>query len=85
MRQSEEASRKIHEYRRMVETGRRIRRHRRAMGMTADDFGDRVGMDRMQVIRIEAGLDPISESQLQIIAGALGVDASEVKPADAAD
>lgn len=82
---SNRSTERLHEFQRANAIGRKIRQHRRAKDMSADDLGDRVGMDRMQVIRMEAGLDSVPEDQLQVIAEVLGVDASDLNPGDAAD
>lgn len=61
-----------------------VRRLRRDREWTADDLAARVSLDRAAIDLIEAGGMNIDIDQLDELADALGVDASElVKPSNA--
>ncbi len=66
-----------------LNVGRNIYRCRRSRDFTAEDLGRQVGVEREEIIRIEAGTAPLTESLLRSIADALGVQLEalrEVEP-----
>ncbi len=59
-----------------VDVGQRVRQRRWAVEMTLQQLGDRVGITAQQIMKIEAGTNEISASQMRDIATALEVPAS---------
>ena len=53
--------------------GQRVRQSRWILGMTQQQLGDRVGITAQQIMKIEAGTNEISTSQMRDIAAALEV------------
>ncbi len=56
--------------------GQRVRQRRWEVGMTLQQLSDRVGITVQQIMKIEAGTNEISASQMRDIATALEVPAS---------
>ena len=56
--------------------GQRVRQRRWEVGMTLQKLSDRVGITAQQIMKIEAGTNEISASQMRDIATALEVPAS---------
>lgn len=56
--------------------GQRVRQRRWEVGMTLQQLSDRVGITAQQIMKIEAGTNEISASQMRDIAAALEVPAS---------
>jgi transcriptional regulator with XRE-family HTH domain len=56
--------------------GQRVRQRRWEVGMTLQQLSDRVGITAQQIMKIEAGTNEISASQMPDIATALEVPAS---------
>lgn len=56
--------------------GQRVRQRRWEVGMTLQQLSDRVGITAQQIMKIEAGTNEISASQMLDIATALEVPAS---------
>ncbi len=56
--------------------GQRVRQRRWEVGMTLQQLSDRVGITAQQIMKIEAGTNEISASQMPDIAAALEVPAS---------
>lgn len=72
--------------------GKRIREHREALGIRAEDLADKLGMDRATYYRYEAGnLKNMKLEKIQDISRALGIRPDELvvweeeKPASGED
>ncbi len=63
-----------------VEVGRKIREHRKALGMSQDDLADRMGCDRNDIYRHENAKRDMSICTLFRYAEALGTDPRELMP-----
>lgn len=57
-----------------AEIGERVRRARKALGLSVADLATRTGTDKGTISRIERGEAGISVERLQEIANALGMD-----------
>ena len=62
------------------EIGSRIRHFRRSQGKPVDWLAEAVGLQRVQIVRIEAGLVGTTLERLDRIANALGVKMSDLMP-----
>ncbi|SOY52714.1 helix-turn-helix domain-containing protein [Cupriavidus taiwanensis] len=58
--------------------GASVRRHREAAGISQRELGDRVGLDRNHISRIEVGSTNIALDTLEKVATALGVSAVDL-------
>lgn len=65
----------------MSEHGERMKELRAAMGLSQDGFGDRIGMDRVRVSRIECGRREMPDkfSTWERMAEGLGVDLERLR------
>ncbi|WP_420715684.1 helix-turn-helix domain-containing protein [Cupriavidus sp. D39] len=61
-----------------VVVGKAVRRHRETQGLSQRELGDRVGLDRNHVSRIEVGTTNIALDTLEKMANALGVTAEDL-------
>lgn len=52
----------------------RIKALRKALGLTMEDFGEKLGMTKASVSRIEAGINGASEQTIRLICSTFGVD-----------
>jgi transcriptional regulator with XRE-family HTH domain len=64
------------------EVGGRIRSYRRSQGMSVDALAEKVGVNRQQIIRIEAGLVGTTLERLRLIAQALRVSEPDLLAPD---
>lgn len=60
--------------------GQNIRRYRRRLGMTIEEFADRVGVSPQQISRVELGLNSSPLPRLQRMAEVLGVSVADLLP-----
>lgn len=60
--------------------GQRIRFFRKRLGMTVDTLAEKVGVARLQIVRLEAGLSGTSLARLQRIAEVLCVSLVDLMP-----
>lgn len=58
----------------MATEGARVAQARRDRRMTQEELGDRIGLTKGQISRIENGLSEITTARLRAIAKALGVN-----------
>ncbi|WP_366942091.1 helix-turn-helix domain-containing protein [Cupriavidus basilensis] len=61
-----------------VVVGKAVGRHRETQGLSQRELGDRVGLDRNHVSRIEVGTTNIALDTLEKMANALGVTAEDL-------
>lgn len=62
------------------EIGSRVRHFRRSQGKSVDWLAEAVGLQRVQIVRIEAGLVGTTLERLDRIANVLGVKMSDLMP-----
>ena len=68
------------------EIGSRVRHFRRSLGKSVDWLAEAVDLQRVQIVRIEAGLVGTTLERLSRIADALGVQMNDlIPPPDAAE
>ncbi|WP_432260832.1 helix-turn-helix domain-containing protein [Cupriavidus sp. TMH.W2] len=60
------------------DVGAAVRRYRDAAGISQKELGDRVGLDRNHISRIEVGSTNIALDTLEKVATALGVSAADL-------
>lgn len=58
----------------MEQLGERIKSVRKAMGLTMEEFGKKLGMTKASVSRIENGINGPSEQTVRLICSTFGVD-----------
>lgn len=61
-----------------VELGRRVRAHRKLLGLSQEAFGELVGVHRTEIGHIERGEKDLRLSTIRKVARAIGVDAGEL-------
>lgn len=52
----------------------RLRILRKTLGLTMDEFGEKLGMTKASISRLEAGLNGASEQTIRLICSTFGVD-----------
>lgn len=64
----------------MKEVGMRIRKIREEKKLSLEELGDRIGIGKSYMSRLETGKKPINLKNLQLIANALDVDVTDLFP-----
>lgn len=59
-----------------IDVGKRIERYRKKLGWSAEELGNRIGVQKMAVRRYEKGLIELKHTKLVQIAEAFGIDVS---------
>lgn len=58
----------------MTSLNERIKSLRKDLGLTMEEFGEKIGMTKASISRIEAGVNGASEQTIRLICSTFGVD-----------